>query len=208
LAKAPENPILLGVIGGAHGIKGEVRIKSFTEDPRDIKAYGPLFDAKGNAYTLRSARIQKNVVVVSIAEVTDRDQAEKLNGTELFVDRSALPEDDADEFYQADLIGLDVETVTGEAVGVVIAFHDFGAGEVIEIRPARGATVMIPFSEAAVPEIDMERGVMLVEPLAAGLVSSEEDDEFAEEVDDGEASSDASVADQPESEDDAGKGRS
>ncbi|WP_244640509.1 ribosome maturation factor RimM [Aureimonas glaciei] len=205
MAKAPENPILLGVIGGAHGIKGEVRVKSFTEDPRDIKAYGPLFDAKGNAYTLRSARIQKNVVVVEIAEVTDRDQAEKLNGTELFVDRSALPEDDPDAFYQADLIGLDVETVTGEAVGTVIAFHDFGAGEVIEIRPARGATVMIPFSEAAVPEIDMESGVMRVEPLAAGLVSTEEDEDG---VDDGDDDAADAGSDGPDAGDaPSGKGR-
>lgn len=209
MAKAPENPILLGVIGGAHGIKGEVRVKSFTEDPRDIKSYGPLFDAKGNAYTLRSARIQKNVVVVQIAEVTDRDQAERLNGTELFVDRSALPEDDEDAFYQADLIGLEVETVTGEAVGSVIAFHDFGAGEVIEIRPARGATLMIPFSEAAVPEIDMERGVMRVEPLAAGLVSSEEDqDELAEGEDGAGGPSDGPVGGKPDRGDDEDAGRS
>ena len=172
--KPPRNPILLGVVGGAHGIKGEVRIKSFTEDPTDIKAYGPLFDAKGNTYTIRTARIQKNVVVVTINEISDRNGAELLNGTELFVDRSALPADDEDEFYQSDIVGMAVESVDGAAIGTVIAFHDFGAGEVIEIKPERGSSVMIPFSEAAVPDIDVERRVMIVEPLAAGLVSDPE----------------------------------
>ena len=173
-AHFPKNPILLGVVGGAHGIKGEVRIKSLTEDPTDIKAYGPLFDAKGNKYTIRTARIQKNVVVVTINEISDRNGAELLNGTELFVDRSALPADDEDEFYQSDIVGMAVESVDGAAIGTVIAFHDFGAGEVIEIKPERGSSVMIPFSEAAVPDIDVERRVMLVEPLAAGLVSDPE----------------------------------
>lgn len=172
----PQTPVLLGVVGGAHGIKGEVRVKSFTQDPLDIKAYGPLFDAAGNRYTIRSARVQKTVVVVRIAEVGDRNAAERLNGTELFVDRSVLPEEDEDAFYQTDLVGLAVETGTGEAVGTVIAVHDFGAGDLLEIAPPRGASVMIPFSEAAVPEIDMERGVLVVEPLAAGLAEAPADD--------------------------------
>lgn len=170
-----QNAVLLGIVGGAHGIKGEVRVKSFTEDPLDIKAYGPLFDAGGNRYTIRSARLQKTVVVVRIDEVGDRNAAERLNGTELFVDRSVLPEEDEDAFYQADLVGLAVETAAGEAVGTVIAVHDFGAGDLLEIAPPRGATVMIPFSEAAVPEIDMERGLLVVEPVAAGLVDAPAD---------------------------------
>lgn len=162
--------MLLGVVGGAHGIKGEVRIRSFTADPTDIGAYGPLTDAKGNRYTIRSARVQKNVVVAAIAEVRDRNHAERLNGTELFVDRSVLPDEGEDgAFYQADLIGLSAVSVSGEAIGTVIAIHDFGAGDVVEIRPERGPTVMIPFSEAAVPEIDVEAGTMTVEPVAAGL---------------------------------------
>lgn len=186
------NPILLGVVGGAHGIRGEVRIKSFTEDPTDIKAYGPLHDARGNRYTIKTARVQKNVVVATIAEVTDRNHAERLNGTELFVDRSVLPEDEEDAFYQADMLGMAVETVAGEAVGTVFAFHDFGAGEVVEIKPPGGPTVMIPFSEAAVPDIDMERRVMVVEPLAAGLVDAPEDgEEFEEEPDGKPANADA-----------------
>ena len=160
----PRTPVLLGIVGGAHGIRGEVRIKSFTAEPTDIKAYGPLFDADGNRFTIRSVRVQKTVVVATIAEVTDRDGAERLNGRELFVDRDLLPDDDEDAFYQADLIGLPVRTLAGDAVGTAIAFHDFGAGELLEIKPARGASVMIPFSEAAVPEIDLEGGAIVVEP--------------------------------------------
>lgn len=173
----PENPVLLGVVGGAHGLKGECRVRSFTENPVDLGAYGPLFDADGNRYTLKSARIQKNVVVVGFVEVEDRNHAERLNGRELFVDRSALPEPEAsDEFYLGDLVGLAVETVSGAVVGTVVAFHDFGAGDIVEIKPPEGQTVMIPFSEAAVPKIDAERGVMIVEPFAAGLAEAETDE--------------------------------
>ena len=169
--------VLLGVVGGPHGIKGEVRIKSFTADPTDIGAYGPLCDDQGNRYTIRSARVQKNVVVVRIAEVVDRNHAERLNGRELFVDRAALPEPGADdEFYLEDLVGFGVETPAGDLVGTVLAFHDFGAGDIVEIAPAdggnsraRGRTAMIPFSQAAVPEIDGDRRVMVVDPVAAGL---------------------------------------
>ncbi len=176
--------VLLGVVGAPHGIKGEVRIKSFTTDPTDIGAYGPLFDAQGNRYTIRSARVQKNVVVARIAEVTDRNHAERLNGRELFIDRAALPEPDADdEFYLEDLVGFAVETLAGEAVGTVLAFHDFGAGDVVEIVPsdggdsrARGRTAMIPFSQAAIPEIDEARQVLIVDPIAAGLDETRPDE--------------------------------
>ncbi|WP_336739955.1 ribosome maturation factor RimM [Aureimonas altamirensis] len=175
-----ENPVLLATIGGAHGIRGECRVRSFTADPTDVGAYGPLVDKAGVRYTVVSARAQKTVVIVRFKEVTDRNHAERLNGTELFVDRSALP-DEGDDFYQADLIGLDVRTTRGDMVGEVIAFHDFGAGDVLEIKPETGASVMIPFTEAAVPQIDLELGYILVEPVAAGLegaieVRSEEDD--------------------------------
>ena len=165
--------VLVGIVGGAHGIRGECRVRSFTDNPLDLGAYGPLFDDQGNRYTVKAARTQKNVVVVRFAEVADRNHAERLNGRELFVNRAALPEpDEDDEFYLDDLIGLAVETVSGEPVGAVVAFHDFGAGDIVEIRPPKGPTVMIPFSEAAVPEIDAERGIMVVEPQAAGLAAT------------------------------------
>ncbi|MCQ8783689.1 ribosome maturation factor RimM [Mangrovibrevibacter kandeliae] len=171
-----EHPVLLGVVGGAHGIRGEVRVNAFTANPADLGAYGPLQDAQGNRFTVASARPQKTVVVVRFEEVRDRNAAERLNGRELFVDRSVLPPEDEDEFYQADLIGMAVETVAGEPVGTVVAFHDFGAGDLVEIAPERGPTVMIPFSEAAVPEIDDARGVLIVEPVAAGLAAADADE--------------------------------
>ncbi|WP_152047117.1 ribosome maturation factor RimM [Aureimonas psammosilenae] len=170
---APSHPVLLGIVGGAHGLKGECRVSSFTAEPQDLGAYGPLFDKRGARYTVLSARIQKNVVVVRFEEVRDRDQAERLNGTELFVDRSSLPEDEEDDdFYIADLVGLQVVTVAGEAVGTVVAVHDFGAGDILEIAPERGQSVMIPFSEAAVPEVDLDGERIVVEPVAAGLVEA------------------------------------
>ncbi len=169
-----QNPVLLGIVGGAHGIKGEVRVQSFTDDPEDLGAYGPLSATDGRRFTVASARRQKNVVVVRFKEIADRNAAEALNGTELFVERDVLPApEESDEFYVEDLVGLAVETIAGEAVGTVVAVHDFGAGDVIEIQPKSGTSVMIPFSEAAVPEIDAEAGLMRVEPVAAGLVDAE-----------------------------------
>ncbi|HEX2018043.1 MAG TPA: ribosome maturation factor RimM [Aurantimonas sp.] len=177
-ASAPLQPVLLAVVGGAHGIKGECRVRSLTEDPLALGAYGPLFDAAGNRYTVKSVRPQKNVVVVRFAEVQDRNQAERLNGRELFVDRSVLPEpEDEDEFYLGDLVGLDVRTLAGEPVGTVVAFHDFGAGDIAEIQPPHGPTLMIPFSAAAVPEIDVEAGMMVVDPGPAGIADTADDEE-------------------------------
>ena len=172
------NPVLIAVVGGAHGIKGECRVRSLTENPLALGAYGPLVDTAGNRYTVKSARPQKNVVVVRFDEVRDRNHAERINGRELFVDRSVLPEpEDDDEFYLGDLVGLAVQTIAGEAVGTVVAFHDFGAGDILEIQPPGGPTVMIPFSAAAVPELDVEAGVMVVDPVAAGIAETDDDEE-------------------------------
>lgn len=179
----PATPVLLAVIGGAHGIRGECRVKSFTEEPEAFGRYGPLYDAKGNRYTVKAARPQKTVLLVRFAEVADRNQAERLNGTELFVDRSLLPEtEDDDEFYLEDLIGLEARAVDGDLVGRVFAVHNFGAGDILEIAPPKGPTVMIPFSEAAVPGLDLEAGTISVDPVAAGLVDSDDDaDEMGED---------------------------
>lgn len=179
---APSEPVLLAVVGGAHGLKGEVRVKSFTTDPEDLGTYGPLFDAKGARYTVLSARVQKNVVVARFVEVTDRTQAERLNGTELFVDRAVLPQEGEDEFYLADLVGLVARQTDGTVIGEVVAFHDFGAGDILEIAPQAGASVMIPFTQAAVPEIDLELGHLVVEPVAAGLEGAVEAREGGEDA--------------------------
>lgn len=174
-----EDPVLLATVGGAHGIRGEVRLRAYTEDPEDVGAYGPLVDKAGNRYTVASARAQKSVVVVRFKEVADRNAAEALNGTELFVPRASLPAEGDDEFYQADLVGLVARRTDGAVIGEIVAFHDFGAGDILEIAPEGGKSVMIPFTSEAVPEIDLDLGHILVEPVAAGL-------EGAVEVRDGE----------------------
>ena len=173
-----ENPVLLAIVGGAHGIKGECRVKSFTEEPEAFGRYGPLFDKAGKRYTVKSARPQKNMLLVRFAEVADRNEAERLNGTELFVDRSVLPEAlDDGEFYLEDLVGLEARDLAGEPIGRVVAVHNFGAGDILEIAPGKGQTVMIPFTEAAVPELDPASGIVTVDPLAAGLVDTGEEED-------------------------------
>ena len=170
-----ERAILLARIGGAHGIKGEVRAQVFTEDPMAIASYGPLFSADGRTFDVVRAKPAKSGAILALKGVADRNAAEALNGMELFIDRDRLPEDglDDDEFYQEDLIGLDVKDADGGIFASVIAVHDFGAGIVLELQPEQGASVMIPFSEAAVPELDLDAGWLRVEPVAAGLVDDE-----------------------------------
>ncbi|MND50676.1 Ribosome maturation factor RimM [compost metagenome] len=173
----PENPIQLAVIGAAHGIRGEVRVKTFTDDSLAIADYGLLYDGQGKAYEVLEARSAKTVVVVRFKGVNDRNAAEALNGTELFIDRSQLPDDelDEDEFFQTDLIGLEALDSDGKSYGVVSALFDFGGGDLIELSLKGKRPMLIPFTEAAVPEIDFEKGTLRVDPYAAGLIADEDD---------------------------------
>ena len=171
-----ETDILMGVIGAAHGIKGEVRVKSFAADPVALGDYGPLRAKDGRTFTVKTIRAAKEVVIVRFAEVADRTQAEALSGTELFVDREALPDDlEEEEFYHADLMGMAVVDENGAAIGTVLALHDFGAGDILEIRPQGGKSLMIPFTRAAVPEISLVERRMRIDSQAAGLVEDEDD---------------------------------
>jgi len=170
-----ENPVQLAVIGAAHGIKGEVRVKTFTEDPMALRSYGPLHAADGRVFTVAGIRPAKDVVIVRFDGVTDRNMAEVLNGEALFVDRSALPEElEEEEFYHADLIGMAAFDETGESLGRVVAVHNFGAGDLLEIRPRSGQTMMVPFTREAVPEVDLAEGTVRVDSVAAGLGGSED----------------------------------
>ncbi|GHD18314.1 ribosome maturation factor RimM [Tianweitania populi] len=170
------NLIQVAVIGAAHGIKGEVRVKTFTDDPLAIGDYGPLHTEDGRSFTVAQVRPSKEVVIVRFKGVETRNDAEALNGTTLFVDRSKLPDDlEEDEFYHVDLIGLAVETDAGEAVGTIVAVHDFGAGEMLEVKARGEKPVLIPFTRAAVPVIDIKGGIIRVEPVAAGLVEDEDE---------------------------------
>jgi 16S rRNA processing protein RimM len=165
------NRIFLGQIGAAHGIKGGVRIATHTADPLAIGNYGPLdTDRPGLTITLSKLRLQKNVVIAHIKGVSDRNAAEALNGVSLYVDRDKLPDpDDEDDFYHADLIGLEVRLENGLVIGTVSALPNFGAGDLLEVRdPASGDTYLYPFTKAVVPAINLEEGYLtLIVPLDA-----------------------------------------
>lgn len=169
-----ENPVQMAVIGAAHGIKGELRVKTFTGDPLALADYGPLQAKDGRAFQILDIRPAGTVVVVRFKGVADRNAAEALAGTELFVDRSVLPDDgEEDEFYHADLIGLDVRDDTG-VIGRVVAVHNFGGGDILDVTLAGRKGVLIPFTQAAVPHVSIADGFVQVDPLAAGLADDEE----------------------------------
>ena len=165
------NRVFLGQIGAAHGIKGQVRIATHTEDPEAIGRYGPLdTDRPGLTIELSKVRLHKNVVVAHVKGVADRTAAEALNGVGLFVDRSKLPPpEDEDDFYHADLLGLDARLESGVSIGAVSAILNFGAGDLIEIKNAQsGDTFLYPFTKAVVPQISLEEGFLtIVVPLDA-----------------------------------------
>ncbi|OQM77167.1 ribosome maturation factor RimM [Manganibacter manganicus] len=170
----PENLIQMAVIGAAHGIKGELRVKTFTGDPLALGDYGPLHARDGRIFEVANIRPTGNVVVVRFKGVGDRNAAEALAGTELFIDRAALPEEDEDEFYHADLVGLAVRDETAAAVGRVAAVQNFGGGDILELTLGGRKGVLIPFSKAAVPEISIAGGYIRVDRIAAGLVEDED----------------------------------
>ena len=167
--------VLLGVVAAPHGIRGAVRIKSFTEDPMSLGAYGPLSDESGRKeYRVEPLSAARGAVLARIEGVADRTAAEALRGLRLYVERSALPETGEREWYEADLIGLAAVGTDGRDWGKVIAFHDFGAGSMMEV--SGGA--MLPFTDAVVPEIDVPGGKVVVDPpaglLAGGAAKEEE----------------------------------
>lgn len=160
--------VQLGVFGAAHGIKGEVRLKSFTGDPLAIASYGPLTDGHGRTFELVSVRAQKDMLVARVKDISDRSAAERLVNIALFVSRSVLGEPGEDEFYHADLVGLSAETADGRPAGRVNAVFDFGAGEILEIVAADGGTpLLVPFTRDAVPVIDVAGGRIVIDPPEA-----------------------------------------
>lgn len=151
-------------IGAAHGVRGAVKLWTFTEDPLAIEDYGPLATKDGERHLeLTSAREAKDHLVVTFKGVTTRDEAERLNGIELYIPRDKLPATEEDEYYHADLIGLDAVTTADEPLGRVIAIHNFGAGDIIEIAPESGTTILLPFSNAVVPTVDIPGGRVVIE---------------------------------------------
>jgi len=164
----------MATIGAAHGVKGEVRVKTFTGDPLALGDYGPLYDAEGRTYTVAALRPAKTVLVVRFREIASREAAEGATGTALYIDRSALPDDlGEDEFYHADLIGLAVRDETGGEIGRIAAMQDFGGGDIVEIALAGGRTAMVPFTRAAIPEIAVKDGFVRIDSVAAGLTGED-----------------------------------
>lgn len=164
-ATMADSRICLGAIVGAHGVRGLVRVKSFTQEPADIAAYGPLTDADGGrSFDLEVTGAAKGVVIARIKGVGDRDRAEALRGTELYVDRAALPETGEEEFYYSDLIGLPAFLEDGTLHGTVRAMHEFGAGDMIEIVLEDGGSAVLPFTRAVVPVVDVAAGRIVVVP--------------------------------------------
>lgn len=167
-----EPRICLGQVVGAHGIKGLVRIRPFTAEPCGIAAYGALEDERRRRFTLEVVGRAKGCVLARVEGVSDRDAAEALAGTRLYVERAALPAIEEEEtYYQADLIGLRAEDPQGRPMGRIVAVHDFGAGDVLEVERApdsghkRGDSLLVPFTRANVPLVDLPGGRVVVSEM-------------------------------------------
>lgn len=162
------NLIFVAQVGAAHGVRGEVKVTTFTADPMALADYKTLLRQDGSpALAIASARPAKGGIVARLKGVADRNAAEALRGLKLYIPRDSLPEPEEDEFYLADLIGLFVETAEGEALGTVKAVQDFGAGDLLEIQPRAGATWWLPFTREAVPEVRLAQGKLIAAPPAS-----------------------------------------
>lgn len=161
--------VCVGAIAGAFGVAGEARVKSFCADPQAIADYGPVVTEDGRSFTLTLTRAVKDGFAARLSGVATREAAEALKGTRLHVPRERLPDPGPDEFYHADLIGLAVHDTGGAPVGRVHAVHDFGAGDLIEVLSAEGKSLMLPFTAAVVPTVDLRAGRIVADlDLAQG----------------------------------------
>ena len=156
--KAPfDNAVLLGVVLSAHGLKGEVKLKTFTEEPEALLRYGAVTLSDGRALEIETLRAVKADEALALFKgISGRDAAESLKGQRLFVSREALPEPEEEEFYHADLVGLVVEDEAGKRIGTIAAVHNFGAGDVVEIVRETGGSQFVSFTRAAVPLVDLK----------------------------------------------------
>ncbi|MCC7260740.1 MAG: 16S rRNA processing protein RimM [Alphaproteobacteria bacterium] len=159
--------ICVGVIASAHGLKGEVKIRSYTEFPEDISSYGPLSDERGaRSFTIASVRLAgEGMLVARLKGVDGRTEAEALRGIKLYVSRDKLPDAEEGEYYQVDLIGLRAESPEGAALGRVRSVDNYGAGDILTIETSAGGEVLLLFTEESVPEVDIAGGrIVLVLP--------------------------------------------
>ncbi len=156
--------ICVARIGAAHGVRGQVKLWTFTEDPLAVMRYGPLSTKDGSRqFEVTQVREARDHLVANLKGIATRNDAERLNGLELYVARERLPATDDDEYYHADLIGLAAITTADRPLGRVVAIHNFGAGDIIEIAPPEGATLLLPFTNAVVPTVDLAGGRVVIE---------------------------------------------
>lgn len=164
-SRAKDGLICVGVIGAARGLRGEVRVKSFTADPGALGDYGPLTDETGTkTFNVKVVGPHKGQVVVRIKGVGDRNAAEALRGQTLFIERARLPEPDEDEFYFSDLIGLKAESADGTPFGDVVAAEDYGGGPFLEVLSPGHGRVLVPFTKACVPVVDLDGKRVVIDP--------------------------------------------
>lgn len=174
----------MATVGAPHGVRGGVKLTVFAEDPLTLRRYNPFETGEGARLKLVRLKPIGKALVGEFEGVADRNAAEALRGTELYVPRQRLPRPDPDEFYHVDLIGLEARTLAGEVLGVVRAVSDFGAGDLLEI--AGPTALVVPFTRAVVPEINFEEGFLTVDP-PPGLLDEEGGSEDGDEGDEGGA---------------------
>jgi 16S rRNA processing protein RimM len=171
--------VCVAAVATAHGIRGALKLRCFTERPEDAAAYGPVYDSRGNRlFTLKIIGQSRGGILVEAEGIRDRNAAEALRGTELFVPRNLLPAPGPEQFYHIDLEGLEVRRADGRRLGVVHALHDFGAGDILEVRADDGRTISLPFDHETVRTVDLEAG-LVVEPPAELMPSARDDVEAA-----------------------------
>ena len=171
----PRDQVLVGVIVGAHGIKGEVKLKSFTSDPLSIGRYGPLQSSSGKQFEIAKLKAAKDDFIASLKNVNDRNEAETLKGVELFVSREKLPKLKTHEAYAHDLMGLDVVLENGSKLGKLVGMPNYGAGDLLEVAvQGNSETVLIPFNNAFVPQEDFSSGKIIVN-LPEGYLDNDDD---------------------------------
>lgn len=167
MSAKPDPLTCVAIIVGAHGVHGAVKVKSFTQNPEDFSIYGPLLNAEGDiVLTPKNPRPINNAFTMRSPEIKTREQAQAMKGMQLFVPRSAFPEPDEDDYYFADLIGLEVKSTDGKRIGTIIAVEDFGAGTLLEIKPGKTAenqnSFYHPFTKVAVPKVDIKAGRIII----------------------------------------------
>ena len=159
-SKQADSRVLLGVIIASHGVRGQVKLRSFTQNPEDILDYLPLYDEKGAVLDLQCVGEAKGCLIIAIKGVNDRNKADTLKGTQLFADKDKLPTLDEDEFYIEELVGLTVTTTDGTHEGIIKAAHNFGAGDMLEITHTAGNDEMYMFTKETFPLVDLARGIV------------------------------------------------